>query len=591
MPQYRQRCCCGNEEPCNETEARFVEIEPQMFPDKFMAHEGEYGVGDAGRSFWVRYFGTCPGENGKDVIIEQETGIITGQDEDGNDEYEVRQILQGDLNTKFMTDLGPGGPAQDIPPGTPGMTRPGDNKTRPYTFYLGSAGYGGQMDSLSLNTRERSFEMFHRNCFKLKETFSPDGDRPYLTETEWLAREDFRIVFLSTATNPDLVSEPEDVAQYGVHIFTDDVPFQELDCVPNKYSPALHCIPHEVVGGFRYSLLPDTPEQEIFVLYDYKDYYFEEVGMNINQGSAGTEPVERVDFPCDITYTAEEGGTFPAVQAIATGYLVPEATLPFDLTRRFACPADSWIITPGALEQNFPYASNGDTCENNALDPYPAFCRSEGLCHGDKDIIQPEAHGAIGNTNCVRRGYRNVFEEHPTRNRLFVQGVFKDEVFGQSSSYSVQISAPGSDDFEGATYVTFTGGAADQIELYEANGVELGSVFFGSDGTDPNPPTSFSESPETIYYVNFSDPFGPPYNCDCVAPNVTFLNLGRVDAFGLNFAEYVDGAWIKKTPGYTDPGGGPEGLGAPTFQILPEGDSGENNGADRSVGDPQFIFA
>ena len=90
-----------------------------MFPDKFMSHEGEFGIGDAGLSFWVKYEGTCPGENGKDVIIEQETRILLGQDEDGNDVYEVRQILQGDLETKFMTDLGPssGSPTVPIAPG------------------------------------------------------------------------------------------------------------------------------------------------------------------------------------------------------------------------------------------------------------------------------------------------------------------------------------------------------------------------------------------------------------------------------------------------------------------------------------------
>ena len=568
-----------------------------MFPDKFMSHQGEFGIPfGAGLSFWVRYDGSCPGENGTDVIIEQQTRIVIGQDKSGNDLYEVRQILQGDLETKFMTDLGPPGGVDPIQPGSIGMTRPGDNSTRAHTSWgTGIAGgsYGGRMDSASLVERQQAFEMWHRNCFTLKQTIGSDGIFPYLTEEQWLARDDFRIVFNSIATNPDLVSDPEDIAQYGVHIFTDDVPFKELDAQENKYSPALHCVPDKMVGGFQYGIYdPDDPddEQQFFVMYDFKDYYFEEVGMNIGSGAVGSNTQTDTDPSCDVLFQASPGEDFPAVQAIAFSYLLPApASLPFSTDLGFACPANSWSITLGELDQNFQIASNGLECEEQDIGD---FCKSVSLCHGPKDIITPVAYGAIGNTSCVFRGYRSVFEDHPCRNCLFIQGVFKqtrNDFLDIVGAYSVQLSNPGDAVFASASYQTFTGTAYDQIDFYETfYSLDVGRVFFGSDGQDPNPPTSYSSADEQrIYFENFSDPLGPPFNCDCLSPTVQVLNYGRVDSFGQNFAFYTGSSWVKKTPGYQSAGF----YAAPTFGIVSGGGELVNNGENRSVGDPQFIYS
>jgi hypothetical protein len=117
---------------------------------------------------------------------------------------------------------------------------------------LGTPAFGNIDKSIAMT-------LWHRNCFKLK-------DAEFLTEEEWLARDDYRVVFRSSG----FAASVEIIRQIDVHIFTDQEPFQELDLIPNEYSPALHCIPNKTVGGFVFdSGVPD----QYFILYDYKDYY------------------------------------------------------------------------------------------------------------------------------------------------------------------------------------------------------------------------------------------------------------------------------------------------------------------------------
>lgn len=484
-----------------------------MFPDKFLSHAGEYGIGSSELSFWVKYVGECPEDNGTDVIIEQQTKIFTGVDDDENPVYELRQILQGDTSTKFMTDLGE---PTDLPfpvlePGSVGMTRPSDNACRKVRFF-GPGGYGSDM------LAGVGFDLFHRNCFRLKEGF--------LTEAEWLARDDYRIVFLSVATNPDLVRSPSEIAQYGVHIFTDDAPFKPLDAEENVYSPALHCIPDGIVGGFQFGL-DQEPGEDFFVLYDYKDWYPNEVGINIP--SFGLDYVSGDnEVGCGLV-KAKNVGSFPDLQPIATSYLLPNSdpNIPFQITRRLATPPEVWSIDVADYDQTFP-ESSGYSCYELFVDPIIpgfTFCEGSDSCHGTFDVSSVVGFGTLGNDNSLTGGDRTVEENHPCRNRLFVQGVFEGGSPGDKT-YSVQMSEPGSDDFETATYSTFSGNSAIIIENSILAGYNIGRVTFagGSLSDDPNPPTN-GNGLYTSFYNEVTQ------SCGCASleePPGTLINLGRI---------------------------------------------------------------
>ena len=152
MPIPRYKCCCDGP-ACEKDSFRYVPIEPIMFPDKFMQHQGEYSP-DKPLTFWVRYRTQCE-EN--EVVIKQNN--VTGADDD-------RVIRLDDTQTIFMTDLGP---TDD--PNTQstriGMTRPGDNATARVTYFYGSA--SRLEDNMAQDTGAFGFPFnnWHRNAFRL----------------------------------------------------------------------------------------------------------------------------------------------------------------------------------------------------------------------------------------------------------------------------------------------------------------------------------------------------------------------------------------------------------------------------------------
>lgn len=542
-----------------------------MLNDKYLNHSGDFAV-PGGVSFWVRYeIKSCTEPN---VIVEQETRIVQSIDEGGQITYQTRQIIEGDFGTLFMSDLGEPVPPFfgnfPKPPGTPGtMTLPGTNEARTHTGYGTWFSYGGNMASSSSSAREAAFTHYNRNCFKLKPTTTEDNTLPYLTENEWLARADHRIVFLSVGTNPDLVEEDGEVAQYGVHIFAGGG-FQETDCEPGVYSPILHLIPEGVVAGFYYD------SERAYITYDYKDFYPTQVGLNIPSGNVG-DATKTAEDDCS-TVIAYPGSAFPSIQAIAVAYEIDNdfgmESLPFKTNQLYACPFEAWRIDMGLLTQEFFEESNGISCFDN---PSEDYCKSEEFCHGFKTMPSYACYGSLGSTNAVQAGSRTVFPDNPLRNRLFIQGLKASSAL---QVVTVSASAPGSDDFEGYEYLTFTGNDAQAIF---DSGQSVGSIDFGN----PSPPTIQEPIPNTDQncsdfgqvHQNILNPFGP--ECYCFDPQCSFVNYGKRDGFA-NLL-WNGSNWYKATPGYQFVGTD----GAPGFDTS---NSGNNNGEDRIVGEPQFDF-
>ena len=338
-----------------------------------------------------------------------------------------------------------------------------------------------------------------------------------MREPEWLARDDYRIVFESKATNPFLVSQPEDVAQYGVHIFSDTgVPFKELDCVPNKYSPALHCVPSDVVGGFTF---PSSDEDEYFILYDFKDYYHTEIGLSLPATNIQIG-LNEIQDECAILEVLNPG-QFPAKDLIATSTPVPSSNLPFDPQRTWVGPIDVWSISVASFRQIFP-DSEGFPCSD--IPEGFTFCEGEGSCHGTFANSPSVGYGTSGLATSVGIGQRTVVENHPCRNRLFVQGVFEVGSVYVDKAYSVFLSEEGSSNFGGVTYEIFSGNSADIIALapqYDIGGVNFNSAL--PPGSDPNPP-----SDGTNFYRSFFNDFTEECGCVNTDPG-TIDNKGRVD--------------------------------------------------------------
>ena len=268
--------------------------------------------------------------------------------------------------------------------------------------------------------------------------------------------------------------------------------------------------------------LDPEPGEDFFVLYDYKDWYPNEVGINIP--SLSLTVVNEPPFQPDgcSTITATNPGSFPNQQPIATSYLLPNSdpNVPFQTGRRFATPIDVWSIEVADYEQNYSTASSGVPCSE--LEPDESICSGSDACHGTFDISPCVGFGTLGNDNTLASGDRTVEENHPCRNRLFVQGVFEGGSPGDKT-YSVQMSEPGSDNFETATYRTFNGNSADIIENSILGGYDIGSVSFagGSASLDPNPPSDGTGQYETGF--NFVTE-----QCFCFQFAGTIINLGRI---------------------------------------------------------------
>jgi hypothetical protein len=559
MSNHRTCCCKG--QPCVPG-FRFVQVVPQMFPSKFMAHAGEFGPLDV--SFWVRYLGSCEKTEPKDadVVVRQTFG-------DSDDE---RVIRIGDTKTKFMSDLGatsPSSPAQNT---RIGMTRPGDNKTVPPSYFLGTA-YNGSLEPKMLGTpvignidKRIAMNLWHRNCFTLK-------DAEFLTEEEWLAREDYRVVFSSSGFSSSI----ETIRQIGVHIFTDQEPFQELDLIPNEYSPALHCIPNKTVGGFEYTT---SAPSEYFVLYDYKDYYPDQVGLQLAEGS-----YDSVVTSIGICDTATcPSGSVPSRQYLAYRTLVanaPGSTLPFQPEAQLTCPNQGWDAPINDPSQTFP-ASSGVSCDDQPSGE--PECDSEELCHGSQNLPDYVGYGSMGEEDVFGFTERTVEENHPYRNRLFVQGIWFDPGF----AYSFCLSDVGTDDFEGFDYVTFTGTAALRIEQSTSaiGYLDFGTGYPSGVDLDPNPPSDPDPAtgPNPLLWSNNTNipDFGPPWLCDCDEANAIVVNNGNIDSlcdFGSR-QTYDSGVWKHKTYGWIEP----------TTPTVFANFLSSAGGTPRTIGEPQLNF-
>jgi hypothetical protein len=564
MSNHRTCCCKG--EPCVPG-FRFVQVVPQMFPSKFMAHSGEFAPPEV--SFWVRYLGSCEKTEPKDadIVIQQTFG----------DSDEERVIRIGDTETKFMSDLGPTLPTSPAQVTRIGMTRPGDNKTVAPSYFLGQA-FSGSTDPKMLGTpaignidKSIAMTLWHRNCFKLK-------DAEFLTEEEWLARDDYRVVFRSSGFAPSV----ETIRQIDVHIFTDQEPFQELDLIPNEYSPALHCIPNKTVGGFVFD--SGDPDQ-YFILYDYKDYYPDQVGLVLAEGSY--DSVVTSISGCD-TATCPSG-TVPSRQYLAYRTLKPlppGSQFPFQPEARLTCPNQGWDAPINDPTQSFP-ASSGVSCDDQPSGE--PECDSEELCHGSQTLPNYVGFGSMGERDVFGFTARTVEENHPYRNRLFVQGIWFDveALDPLEHAYSFIISEVGTDDFEGSDYVTFSGTAALRIEQSNSvrGGLDFGTGYpFGVD-LDPNPPSD--PDPATgpapfLWSANTNVELGPPWLCDCDQANAILVNNERIDSlcdFGSR-QTYESGVWKHKTYGWIEP----------TFPDLYGNFLSSAGGTPRTIGQPQLNF-
>ena len=540
-------CCC----PTTCTPGfRYVEIQPIMFPDKFMSYQGEYSVPSI--SFWIRYEGTCDPDS-KDVVVRQT--FLDSDDE--------RVIRIGDTTTKFMTDLGrAGGESPELT--RYGITRPGDNQTATHYYYLGSA-YDGlvapNMDPAAISAdRNIAFSMWHRNCFTL-------ASEEYLTEEEWLARDDFRAVFQRS----DGAATSETINQYGVHIFTDDQPFKELDLIPFKYSPALHCIPDATVGGVIFE--DDDPDNAFFILYDYKDYYPESVGVVV--GSSDYDSAEAVvEGGCNVV-TCPSGSmetkTYIAYRTLKPN--PPGIALPFEVEAQLSCPVEGFNVPIENPVQNW-VADSGVLCEDQPSGQ--PECDSTDFCH---DAREPDyvGYGKVGSGSVERDiTQRTVKQDSALRNCLFVRSIW----YSFSGYYAYCRSEPGSDDFESYEFIT-----NQEAHNFNSNffGLQFGSPAGNS--LDPNPPDQTDGgSGYVLWSRNVATEF-PPYQCGCIEANATVLNLGPIDGIGSNGSaqSFVDGNWVRPSIFWQVP---EEGVPATTndpFFIM-------NLVNPRIIGQPQYSF-
>ena len=575
------RCCCADQ-TCIPGGYRYAEIEPQMLPEKFLSHSTDFAVPGT-VSFWVRYEVTSCDE--PNVVVEQETRIVQSIDEDGDITYETRQILEGDLGTLFMTDLGFTCYACPGAPGSYGtMSEPGSNRTTYHTDFFTDFGYQGDM----VDSGSGVYRNYARNCFRVIVPTGGSPERPFLTEAEWLALSEYRIVFQSIGTDPGLVEEDSDVAQYGVHIFSDSssVVFQELDCVPGRYSPLLHLIPYGVIGGFYFD------EEAVFKTYDFKTYYHDQIGCVIpseTQGPAEVSSSTEFD-PC--FYIQQTGpGDMPSYEIIAvaddTNPPPGEAghSLPFPTVRKFVLPWQTYSIDLPSLKHEFIYDAD-ITCEEfydgecEGAD-VGCVCSIEEFCHGVKPSPALGGYTGVGSTDAVQHGQRTVTLGNPLRNCLFVQG-FKTlrAIFDPSRSYAaVAFSDPGSDNFEGYQYQVFSAGAANSI-LDDMNVGEFsfGSVSGNTNLPDPNGPGCGPG--DIVFSLNVFNEFEE--SCECVQPTCSFLNFGVVDS--PNFPSGVQGDnLILRTPGI-------EVITAGGFIDFNATEDNFNRGEDRVYGQPQIVF-
>lgn len=530
-----------------------------------MAHAGEYAPPEV--SFWVRYLGSCEETDPEnaDVVIRQSFG---NSDDD-------RVIRIGDTTTKFMSDLGStlAGSTQTT---RVGMTRPGDNQTARLVYNLGSAYASIQPQMLSSGeARNVAMNMWHRNCFTL-------ASSEFLTEQEWLARTDYRIVFQSSS----FVATTETIEQFGVHIFTSQVPFQELDLIPNQYSPALHCIPNRTVGGF---VFDPTDASQYFILYDYKDYYPDQIGLVVQSGEWGSD--FELSNSCD-TISADDDATWLTRTYLAYRTLAPNlpgSLVPFQADGRLTCPNQSWDAPVPDWEQVFEDDS-GTACDDEPVPPGPN-CGSSEYCHGSQDVGINVAYGAMGNEEVLSYSQRTIEANHPVRNRLFVQGIFKSVLSSDSElAFSYMLSDVGSDNFELSNYFTFTGTAAQRIDTSSTTfgGLDFGRGFPSGVDLDPNPPSSWSDqdtNPQAQYFSeNTNIEFGPPWFCDCDEATSEVLNFGRQDDLNTSLQIYRNGNWVSPMPGWVLAGNPIQTQG------LNLSYDADYRGTDRVIGQPQLNF-
>jgi hypothetical protein len=529
-----------------------------MLPSKFMAASHELTPDNI--SFWVRYNGTCPSEkekqNENDVVIRQR--FLSG------DEEEIRVIRIGDTSTKFMTDCGPRS-AENA--SFVGMYTPGDNQrfvcrtlvnsneVNDHAEWVTGSHFMEFTGGGSIAANRVAYSMWHRNCFTLDTVAGGvDGKRPFLTEEEWLNLDEHRIVFRSnqnTATGGDPFTTFVDVD--GVHIFNNERPFAEYDCVPYKYSPILHCIPSDVVGAFYSGGLVSDPNSWR-VVYDYQEIYPDQVGANTASGGWGNSAVR--DGGCD-TIRANDNATWPARTYFASAFPEPNDTsgLPFIVSRRFISPDGSWNVPIPTKVQTFP-AAGSQGCDELGTN---GDCSATEFCHGSQTLAQYYAYGSMGSTTAYGLGRRFVDEGNPLRNNLFVSSVLVSVITGEEA-YGVYLSS--TDNFPG-NYQVFTEGDAAFLKNLTQGGGSLANIGFLNFGNgtsaagdmDPNPNTAFDETDPggpREFSTNFSNEFGPPFNCGCAEANYSVINYERRQAWsGFRLGAGSSG-FIQRTPGWID---------------------------------------
>ena len=549
-----------------------------MLVGKYLNHSGDFPVPGA-VSFWVRYeVKSCDELN---AVVEQETRIIESFDEDEEPVYQTRQILEGDFGTLFMTDLGPAS-APDFSTYDPGeigtMTQPGTNQSRRHTDFFTApelAGLNYEGDPMT-DMLSSAFKNYNRNCFKVKPTSVGESNRPYLTEAEWLARDDYRLVFRSLGTDPDLVETNEEVAHYGVHIFSDgSAQFQETDCVLHVYSPILHLLPYGVVAGFKFS------DDEYFKIYDFKTYWHDQIGLVIPSKAQGQAKISSSGASCYV-FESLPGPNMPEYTPIAIADDTFDGSLPFPTIRKYNLPDEVFKIDMPTLTHEFIVDAD-ITCEeyyDGECVPGSGpecYCSIEEFCHGFKPTPAYAGYSAFGRDDAVEVGGRTVAANNPLRNSLFVQGIkVRNEPFDPDNNYvSVAFSNPGSDDFESYNYEVFDGVQANAI----LDTIITGRFDFGSGPPDPDPNPDGCGITDIVYYQNATNPFTE--TCECAASTCAFVNYGKIDS--PNFPEVDGGNLYIETPGvqFIDV------AGTVFFNAT---NSGFNNGERRIFGQPQITF-
>ena len=197
----------------------------------------------------------------------------------------------------------------------------------------------------------------------------------------------------------------------------------------------------------------------------------------------------------------------------------------------------------------------------------------------------------MGNEEVMAYSQRTVEANHPVRNRLFVQGIFKSVLSSDSElAYSYMLSDVGSDNFELSNYFTFTGTAAQRINTSSTTfgGLDFGRGFPSGVDLDPNPPSSWSDqgtNPQAQYFSeNTNIEFGPPWFCDCDEATSEVLNFGRQDDLNTSLQIYRNGNWVSPMPGWVLAGNPIQTQG------LNLSYDADYRGTDRVIGQPQLNF-